>query len=115
MSALPDDDAGASRVQLDHDAVGGALDLDARQGRVVVALATGGAALLGLERAADVAADALVFDQEFLVGFLGIPAAVPGLDDAQAQAVRMDFLSHSVSLLLLGGQPGLKYLCRSPS
>jgi hypothetical protein len=84
-------------VQLDQHAVGGALDFDARQRRIVGTLTATGAHRLLLQMLAMKATNLLVFQQVFFVMIFAIPAALPRLDDAQSQAIRMNLLSHKFS------------------
>ena len=85
LAALADDHAGTGAMQVDADlGVVVPLDLD---------LGDAGA----VEGLFQVVADLLVLHQQVAYQFVaGIPAGVPILDDAHAQAVGIDFLSHIV-------------------
>ena len=87
-AALADDDARPRGVDVDLHLVGGALDLDARDARVAELL---------LHELAEV--DVLV--EPLRVVLLLVPLRVPGLDDAEAEPDRMDFLSHVLSSIPL--------------
>src|SRR5689334_21503705 len=83
---------------VDHhvDRLGGALDLDAQDARRT-------------ELLEDVVADLLVLQEELLEVLLaGVPARAPGLDDRDAEARRMDLLSH----VFVGRPLGLALLHR---
>ena len=84
-AALADDDARASGVDVDLDLVGSAFDLDLRDARVA-------------QRLLHELADLDVFVQPLRVVLLLEPLAVPGLDDAETETNRMDFLTQSISL-----------------
>src|SRR6266446_131420 len=84
-TALADDDARPRGVHVDLHLVGGALDLD---------LADTGLAQLLLHVLAQL--DVLV--QPARVVLLLVPLGVPGADDAQAEADRIDLLTHLFSL-----------------
>ena len=81
LATLADHHARASRVHDDLGLVGSALYLDARDVRVVEIL---------LDRPLD----ADVFVEPLRVVLVLVPFAGPRLDDAEAKAIRMSFLSH---------------------
>ena len=85
---LPITMPGPRGVDVDLRLVGGALDLDLRDARVVEAL---------LQEVADL--DVLV--QQLGVLAPGEPARVPVLDDAEPEALRMYLLSHASALRAL--------------
>src|SRR5437588_655600 len=87
LALLADDDADAGRVDVDHDLLARALDLDARDARVPVALL-------------DVAPDLHVLDQQLgEVLLVGVPAAQPIDHDPRAEPGRPYFLPHDPAFL----------------
>ncbi len=85
LAALADDHTGTGAVQVDGDDVVAALDLDLGNAGAVQGLLEILADLLILD---DQVADLLV---------TGIPTGIPVFDDADAQAVGINFLSHKLS------------------
>src|SRR6266542_594261 len=83
-ATLADDDARTRRVDVDLRLVGGALDIDAGDAGMLKLLLD---FLLQLD----------VFMQPLGVVLLFVPLGRPGLDDAQAEADRMRFLTHDYS------------------
>src|SRR5262249_1657648 len=81
-----DHDARTGGVDVDAELVTGALDLDAADRRVG-------------EEPHDVLADLPVLRQVVLVLAVAEPAALPVGGDAQAEAVRVDLLTHQLSSL----------------
>src|SRR6185436_10284965 len=86
LALAPDDDPGARGEDRDLQLVGRALDLDPGDARV-------GEALLEVLLQED------VLVEEVRVLLLGVPAAAPGLVEAQAETDGVDFLSHLLRLL----------------
>src|SRR5262249_19647433 len=83
-AALADDDARARGLDDDLGLVGRALDLDARDARVRVVVA-------------DVLTKLEVFVEPLRVVLVFVPLGVPGLDDPEAEPVRMRLLTHCFS------------------
>ena len=86
-AALADNDAGSGAVDIDAYLIGIALDLDGRN--------TG-----GIEGLLQVVADIVVFNDKIAdLVCTGVPTGIPVLDNADAHAVRINFLSHLFCLL----------------
>src|SRR5438445_2132957 len=81
-----DDDAGTRGVNAHDQLVGGALDID-------------GADTRALEALFQFAAQLHVFMQQVRIIAIGVPARLPRLVVAEAESVRMCFLSHSYLLV----------------
>ena len=79
---LADDDARTSRVDIDAALLVRALDHDLRDRGLLEAFH---------QRLADLH---VLVQQLAVLGLVGVPARVPGAVDAEAQADRIDFLSH---------------------
>src|SRR5208283_3438328 len=84
LSLAPDDDAGPGGVDLDADAVGRALDEDARHGGLLELLHQGRADQVGLEKEL----------RELLLA--REPAGLPVAPDGQSEADRICFLAHGL-------------------
>ena len=82
LAAAADDDARLGGVDRHDDLVGVALQLDARDRRVGQPLE-------------DQLADAQVLVQQLGVVLVGVPLALPGVEDAEPEADRVDFVSHN--------------------
>src|SRR5262249_43476073 len=108
LALLADDDADAGRVDVDHDLLARALDLDARDARVPVALL-------------DVAPDLLVLDEQLgEVLLAGVPPAQPIDHDPGAKPGGPYFLPHGSAVLsscfpLPSGERGLSVSQRGGS
>ena len=89
LAALADNHAGAGAVQENGNGIGAALDFNLGHARTVQGLFQVLANLLILH---DQVADLLL---------TGIPTGIPVFDDAHAQAVGINFLSHKTVLLPL--------------
>ncbi len=83
LAAATDDDAGAGGVDGDGHHVGVAVDLDAGDAGV--------GQLLG-----DAAPDRQVLVEEVAVVPVGVPLALPAVDDTQAEPYGMHLMTHSV-------------------
>ena len=81
-----DDDSGARGVDVDLQLVGGPLDVDARHAGVRQPLL-------------QLRAQRQVLVQEPRIGLFGVPARLPGAVEPEPEAVRMDFLTHSLTSL----------------
>src|SRR3989304_4257068 len=86
LAAAADDDAGAGRVYADGDQVGVSLNLDGGDAGV-------------RQQPGDRAADRQVLLQEVRIVTPGEPLAVPVVDIAKAEAVRVHLLSHATAPL----------------
>ena len=96
-AALADDNTGTGAVQIDGNDVVAALDLD---------LGNAGTVQSFLE----ILADLLILDDQVAdLLFTGIPTGIPVFDDADPQAMGINFLSHKLSppfLMPFPSQPG---------
>ena len=87
LTALADDDAGTGAVQIDLNAGIAALDLDLGDA-------------CGIKSLLEILTDVIVLnDQVADLVVAGIPAGIPVLDYADAQTMRINFLSHSNLLM----------------
>ena len=80
-----DDDAGTRSADDQAQLVARTLDLDRADAG-------------GLQLLAQLSLELDVFDKQFVIAALNEPTRLPRLVDAEAQPIRMDFLSHSFPL-----------------
>ena len=97
LATLANDNTGTGAVQIDGNDVVAALDLDLGNAGTVQSLL-------------EILADLLILDDQVAdLLFTGIPTGIPVFDDADPQAMGINFLSHKLSppfLMPFPSQPG---------